>query len=759
MSCCASGAQGSPGSAALTEPSADEILLASRRLEDGLRRTDLSVPRVHCAACIAAVESALHKLPGVTSARLNLSARRAAVTWRAEHGVPPMISALREAGYEAHLFSYDDVEADPEFGRLIRALAVAGFAAMNIMLLSVSVWSGADAGTRHAFHLISALLAVPALVYSGRIFYLSAWSALRAGRTNMDVPITIGVILAFGLSLHDSLRNEPHAYFDAVTMLLFFLLVGRTLDHVMRQKARDAVAGLARLMPRGALTIDKNGARAFRDLQEIRQGDLILVAPGERIPVDGVVTGGAADIDASIVTGESDPMPVAVGDSVQAGLMNLNGSLTLKVTKCAQDSFLAEIMRMMEAAEQGRARYRRIADRAASFYSPVVHTLALLAFIGWMVATGDWHRSLTVAIAVLIITCPCALGLAVPMVQVVAAKRLFERGISLKDGSALERLAEIDMTVFDKTGTLTLGRPEVSRLEVPDKGDRLAAAALAARSRHPASLAIAAQLPEAQPTASAEDFKEHPGLGVQARIEGRDYRLGRADWAADNACPDRIDGGDSLVVLSRDGVAVGWFGLTDTLRSGAFEAVAILQDSNIGLEILSGDRREAADSIATRLGIESCRAELLPQDKVARLIELKQAGRKVLMVGDGLNDAPALSAAHVSIAPASAADIGRNAADLVFMRQPLTAVPDAVAISRRATRLVRQNLWLAVIYNLIVLPIAFAGLVTPLIAAVAMSLSSILVVSNAHRMPGRADHRETPATKLYATSDRAEQAA
>ena len=310
---------------------------------------------------------------------------------------------------------------------LVRALAVAGFAAGNIMMLSVAVWSGADAEARDLFHWLSAAIALPCLAYSGRVFFRSAWQALSHGRTNMDVPISIGVLLAFGMSLYETVHHGPHAYFDAATSLLFFLLIGRTLDHVMRERARTAVEGLARLAPRGASVRQADGSQRYLPVEDIRPGMAVLLAAGDRVPVDGRIVEGRSEIDGSLVSGESVPRPVAAGDCLQAGTLNLSGPLTLEATAAAQDSFLAEMTRLMEAAEAGRTAYRRIADRAARLYAPVIHVTAFATFVGWMILTGDAHRAITVAIAVLIITCPCALGLAVPMVQVVAARRLFEQ--------------------------------------------------------------------------------------------------------------------------------------------------------------------------------------------------------------------------------------------------------------------------------------------------------------------------------------------
>ncbi|HEY2875795.1 MAG TPA: heavy metal translocating P-type ATPase, partial [Reyranella sp.] len=456
MSCCVVGAE-------LTLPEAgtsdEEILLASRILGDGLRQTDLSVPDMSCGGCLHKIESSLSQLKSVTRARANLSTRRVSVFWRGE-APPPLIPTLRAIGYPAHLF---DAAAgdDPVLSLLIRALAVAGFAASNIMMLSVGVWSGAGDEMRDLFHWISAGIALPALAYSGQVFFRSAWRALSHGQTNMDVPISIGVLLAFGMSLYETIQHGPHAYFDAAVSLLFFLLIGRTLDHVMRNRSRQAVSGLARLAPRGALAVQDDGTRAYLPVGEIAPGMTLLLAAGERVPVDARVVKGSSDLDVSLVSGESAPRPAIAGLALQAGVLNLTGPLTIVATAAAKDSFLAEMVGMMEAAEAGRSRYRRIADRAARLYAPVVHATAFLTFVGWMTASGDAHRAITIAIAVLIITCPCALGLAVPMVHVVAARRLYEAGIMIKDGGALERLATVDTAVFDKTGTLTSGQPRL----------------------------------------------------------------------------------------------------------------------------------------------------------------------------------------------------------------------------------------------------------------------------------------------------------
>ncbi|MFZ0194119.1 MAG: heavy metal translocating P-type ATPase, partial [Pseudolabrys sp.] len=511
MTCCAPSVEFSDAMIDRRHATNDELLFASHDLGKGLRQTDLSVPTIHCGGCIQKIEKTLDALPGVEQARVNLSAKRVTIRWRADETPPPLIESLRRIGYEAHLYDADADSKDGTVAKLVRALAVAGFAASNIMLLSVSIWSGAEPATRDLFHWISALIALPAVAYCGRIFFGSAWQSLRHGQTNMDVPISIGVLLAFGLSLYETFNRGPHAYFDASITLLFFLLIGRTLDHVMRERARVAVKGLARLAARGALILRPDGSQIYVPLSEIEPGMTILLTAGERVPVDGRVLKGQSDIDCSLVSGESIPQTARAGSLLQAGTLNLTGPLTIAATAAAKDSFLAEMIQMMEAAESGRSKYRRISDRASRLYAPVVHVTAVATFIGWVAATGDVHRALIIAVAVLIITCPCALGLAVPMVQVVAARRLFEQGIMVKDGGALERLAEIETVVFDKTGTLTLGEPRLVDSGAIDPDALALAATIASHSRHPYSRALVAvrQRPVRSPTSMAS-VSEHP---------------------------------------------------------------------------------------------------------------------------------------------------------------------------------------------------------------------------------------------------------
>lgn len=694
------------------------------------RVATFTVPGMRCASCIARIENGLAAVPGVILARVNLTQKRVRVDHLRELAPGEIGEALARLGFEAQPFvAHDAPGTATESRRLVRALAVAGFAAMNVMLLSVAIWSGAQGTTRDLFHWLSALIALPAITYAGRPFFESAWRALKHGRTNMDVPISIGVVLATGMSLYETATHGENAYFDGAVMLLFFLLAGRFLDSVMRARAADGVAALLRETPDTALVLAPDGSSARRPVAELGPGMTILAAAGERIAADGHVLSGRSGIDGALVTGESVPEWVAPGDPVLAGTINLDAPLSIRVTAAGDDTAIAGMARLMEAAAQAKSRYVRVADRAARLYAPAVHTLALASLAGWLAAGATLHDAVMIAIAVLIITCPCALGLAVPVAQVVAAGALMRRGILIKDGSALERLAEADVALLDKTGTLTLGRPAPDDLSVLYPGHAPIALALARASRHPLSVGLAAALEEAGVTAAeVGDLAEVPGCGIEGHFAGRRVRLGRPDWAGIAA-----NGTGMATAFCREGTAPVRIAMADALRADAGAALARLKAQGLAPMIVSGDRYAAVAAIATSLGVTGC-ADLAPGDKLAMIERLQATGHRVLMVGDGLNDGPALKAAHVSIAPGTASDVGQQAADIVFMGQDLGAVPVAVAAARRTMRIVRQNFALAIAYNVLAVPLAILGMVTPLIAALAMSGSSLIVVGNALRL-------------------------
>jgi Cu2+-exporting ATPase len=616
-------------------------------------------------------------------------------------------------------------------------MAVAGFAAGNIMLLSVSVWSGhvyeMGGATRALLHWFSALIALPALVYAGRPFFASALGALRDGRTNMDVPISLGILLASGMSLFETIRGGEHVYFDSAVMLLFFLLIGRYLDLRARGKARAAAERLLALGTDPVTVLAADGRSQVLPAERVAPGMTVLVAVGERIGIDGRVLTGRSEVDTSLITGETLPQVVAAGNPVFAGTINVVAPLRLEATAVGKRTLLAEIVRLMEAAEQRRAKYVVLADRVARLYAPAVHGLALATFLGWTLLAGvAWQTALLYAVAVLIITCPCALGLAVPAVQVIASGRLLGKGVLLKSATALERLATVDTVVFDKTGTLTLGRPSLDHRMPVDRSALELAAALAGASRHPLAKALCLAAPGVP---VATDVEEVAGQGLRLVTAGGEVRLGSRVWCGVTDVDEESSGPE--LWLARSDRRPVRFAFADPLRPNAGEMVGELRRRGLGIELLSGDRAPTVAQAAAELDIEDWRFACTPADKSARLKELADAGRHVLMVGDGLNDAPALAGAHVSLSPSSAVDISQNAADAVFQGERLQPVVEVLDVARRAARLIRQNLGLALAYNVVVVPLAMLGMVTPLVAALCMSASSLLVVGNSLRLRGR----------------------
>jgi P-type Cu2+ transporter len=701
-----------------------------RRDEAGRGRLELLVSGARCAACIRKIETAVASLPGVAGVRLNLTTGKLAVELTGQDGHPErVVETVEGLGYRACLFDPAEAVAavDREGRELAVALGVAGFGAGNVMMFTVPAWAGLfgqelTPATLTLMYWMAAIVATPCALFAGRPFFRSAWASLKRGKANMDVPISIGVILTLIVSFSETMLRGQHAYFDAAVTLLFLLLIGRYLDHRLRANARSAARDLLALQAPVAVRLSGEAEHGV-PVAEIVVGDRLVVAPGDRAPVDGVVEAGRSEIDNALITGETALTPVAIGARLHAGALNLSGRLVMTATARSEDSTLAAIARLMEAGAQTRSAYVRMADKAAALYVPVVHTVAAATFIGgWALGLGP-REALLRAAAVLIVTCPCALGLAAPAVQIAASSRLFRKGVLVKSGAALERLAEVDHVVFDKTGVLTAGRPRL--VDAPAHLVALAAP-LARASRHPLAKALVAQA-GAGPVAA--DCVETAGQGVEGLIDGRRARLGRAAFVG-------VKDGDARETelwFGFEGDVKIRFVFEDRPRADAAETIERLRRMGLSIEVLSGDLAGPVRDIAQAVGVDQWRAELTPFDKAAIVDGLKAQGRKVLMVGDGLNDAAALAKAHASIAPGAAVDAAQNAADLVFTGEALGVVVEAIDTARSARHRALENFGFSALYNVVAMPAAMAGLVNPFIAALAMSGSSIVVLLNAAR--------------------------
>ncbi len=716
-------------------PPRHDLAAHVRSHPDGSHEMSLAIDGLQCGACVWLIEQVLAREAGVLTGRVNMTTRRLRLVWTGAAGrADVLVGRIEALGYRLIPFEPGALAAaDDRTGRaLIRALGIAGFAAGNVMLLSIGEWAGAmqDMGpaTRSLLHWVTAFLALPAIVVAGRPFYASAIAVLRRGRTNMDVPISVGVVLVAGISLADTLAGGTHTYYESALMLLFFLLLGRVLDHRARGRARATAERLLALRGAEVTVALAGGGSERRRAETVAIGDRVLVGMGERIGIDGVVEAGESSLDASLVTGESLPVRAGPGMKVFAGTVNLGAALTLRVSAAGSGTLLAECVRLIEAAEARRGRFVVLADRIARAYVPVVHVTALTTFLGWWVLGGaPAGQALLIAASVLIVTCPCAVALAVPSVQVIAASRLFRQGVLLKSATALERLAEVDAVAFDKTGTLSEPALALEAVE-PARGAALAdAARLAAAIRHPLAPALVAA---AAPGLAADGVTEHPGAGLSWTGPAGETRLGSREFCG---IAGAAAAGPELW-LTRPGAAAERFGFVERPRADAAAVIARLRAAGLAPRLLSGDGPGAVARMAAAVGITDWAAGLTPVAKVARIEAWAASGRRVLMVGDGLNDGPALAAAFVSASPASAADLSQTVADLVFQGEKLGPVADALTLARRARGVMRQNLALALGYNAMIVPLAASGLVTPWLAAAAMSASSLAVMGNSLRL-------------------------
>ena len=729
--------------------------------DEQVREVNLLVEGIHCAACVWLIEQGLAGCDGVAEARVNLTGRRLRVKWDSTRlKLSALLQRLADLGYVAVPFDPQAAEGSlqRENRRLLFRMAFAAFAAMNLMWISIALYAGADQGEfRTLFHWIGFAIATPTLAYSGWPFFAGAWRGLKQLRLGMDLPIAIGASITYLYSLYVTATGSGHVYWDTVVNFLFVILVGRYLEAMSKRQAVSATQRLLDLQPRVA-TLLNDGEESVVPIRAVRLGDIMLVRPGETIPADGEVLCGRSSVDESMLTGESTPVMRNAGDTVSAGTLNGTGALEVRVSAVLRASALGRIVELVESAQASKAPIQCTADRIVPWFVGVTLALAAVTFAFWL--RQDIETALMAATSVLIITCPCAFGLATPMAIAVASGTGARHGILVKNGAVLETLSNIDHFVFDKTGTVTEGRPQVIAAQdadgtwlqgVPDtwsdqRRDHLAlAAALERRSEHPVARAVV-EFADAAGIAykhlEVDEFSAEPGFGVRGRVGGRELVIGTADWltrrgvgmsAAARALDADANAG-AHVHCAVDGVAELRLTLLDRPRPDAAETVRALRADGIHVTLLTGDRRAVAERIAAEIGADQVIAEVLPADKDAVIGRLREAGQRVAMVGDGINDAPALVRADVGIAVGSGTDVSIASADIVLITSELARVRDAGLLARRTLQVIRQNIGLSIAYNLIMVPLAMAALITPLVAAIAMPISSLAVIGNSARI-------------------------
>ena len=729
-----------------------------------LRDIHLLVEGIHCAACVWLIENTLQGMPGVEEARVNLSGRRLHLKWHnGRLQLSRVLQRLGEIGYKAVPYDPDSAEGSirRENRHLLYRMGFAGFTMMNLLWISIALYSGADRGEfRSLFHWVGFALATPTLVYSGFPFFKGAWSGLRNLHLGMDLPIAIGASITYLYSLYVTLSGSAtgEVYYDTVVNFLFVILVGRYLEAISKRQAVASTQRLLDLQPRVATLWDGQRERIV-PIRSVRTGDRVLVKPGERVPIDGRVVDGSSTLDEAMLTGESEPVPKRENDRVSAGTINGKGALIIDVEQTLRDTALGRIIRLVEEAQASKAPIQCMADRVVPWFVAATIGLATVTFLWWL--GTDFEIALMAATAVLIITCPCAFGLATPMSIAVASGLGARHGILVKNGEVLETLSAINHVVFDKTGTLTEGKISVVSVDmggsrwqrgdarVPAEIEALvsALAVMERRSEHPVAVAIVAFGEEIKvPSAAApvEAFESEPGFGVSAAVGGRRILAGNRRWMVSHGVEPRVLFDERVEALDAQGIGslrcaidgkeVAVIGVEDRIRPGAADLIADLTAEGVHVTLLSGDRREAAEAIAARLGGMEVIAEVLPEDKDEVVGGLQGGGHRVAMVGDGVNDAPALVRADVGIAMGSGTDVSIASADIVLMSSELDRVRLAIGLSRRTLKTIRQNIGISISYNVIMVPLAMAALVTPLVAAVSMPISSLLVIGKAARI-------------------------
>ena len=699
----------------------------------------LPIEGMTCASCVARVEKALKRVPGVASAEVNLATETATVALAGAARVESLVAAVRDAGYEAHA----SAAGKSGFDRSWWPVAIAAALSAPLLLAMVGGLAGFD-WTLPGW--AQFLLATPVQFWLGARFYKAGWKAVRAGAGNMDLLVALGTSAAYGLSVYllaGHWGHEPHLYFEASSAVITLVLLGKWLEGRAKRQTTQAILALQALRPETARVL-RDGQEVQLSVSELKVGDRLVVRPGERIPADGVVIEGRSHADESMLTGEPLPVVKAAGDAVTGAAVNAEGLLTVRVTAVGAQSTLAKIIELVESAQAKKAPIQRLVDRVSAVFVPVVLSIGVITLAGWGFGTGNWEQALLNAVAVLVIACPCALGLATPTAIMAGTGVAARSGILIKDAETLEAAQAIETVAFDKTGTLTSGKPALMAFEVDEVRRQAAlvlAASIQAGSEHPLARAIL-RAANGLRIERADDVKIVPGRGIEARVQGRRLVLGSTRWMEELGVDlSRLAGKAS--VLEAQGLTVSWLadasaspmalalmGFGDEPRPEAAQAIEQLRLRGIRTVMVTGDNRVAAESMARRLGIDDVRAHVLPEHKVDVVRALRNGERRVAMVGDGVNDAPALAAADVGMAIGSGTDAAMQAAGVTLMRPDPRLVPAAIDISRRTYAKIRQNLFWAFVYNVVGIPLAAFGVLSPVVAGGAMALSSVSVVAN-----------------------------
>ena len=716
---------------------------------------DLPVTGMTCAACATRIEKVLNRLPDVHAA-VNFATEKAHVEYPAGTlATADLIAAIRKAGYDAQEpGAGGDAQRKAErlatYRRDLRLFTISAILTLPFLALMLYMLTGAPQGDllRGAHHAawfppaMQLLIATPVQFWIGSRFYTGAWHALRGGGANMDVLIALGTSMAYFYSAAVVLAGlDGHLYFEAAVSIITLVFLGKLLESRARARASAAIEALIKLQPQTA-RVERDSVISEIPVAQMRVGDIFIVRPGDAVPVDGKVIDGRSSIDESLLTGESLPVTKNAGSTVYAATINAQGLLRCSATGIGADTALAGIIKLVEEAQGSKAPIQRLADVIAGVFVPVVVVIAALTFAGWWWFSGSFAEALVPAVAVLVIACPCALGLATPTAIMVGSGAGAQAGVLIKNAEALELAGHIDTLVLDKTGTLTRGKPTVTDLVTLGNASEnellRVAAALEAGSEHPLARAVLEYAKTRGIAAAAvRDFSAVTGKGVQALLDGSPALLGSPRFIAeegitlhDAAIAQLQDQGKTVIAVAHDGRALGLIAVTDPLRPTSAEAVSALQTLGIEVIMLTGDNRRTAEHIAQEAGIKRFEAEMLPRDKARIINTLQQQGRRVGMIGDGVNDAPALAAAQVSFAIGAGSDVALHAADVTLMRSDLLSAVDAVTLSRATFRKIKQNLFFAFFYNVLGIPLAAAGLLNPVIAGAAMAMSSVSVVSN-----------------------------